>query len=396
MKVLKKIVKSNYFLLKGFIYLLAIKELFGKKSIKQYFQNNNNQLIFYCSSYSHFDTVKSLLIKCEKSKYDVCLITSFELNKEDNNFKNVSVFDNFSIYVVSLFKADILITAHVGFRKINQPRNSKILHFLVSLTSLDGVYGKDTFDDCDYVICAGRHQIDDFFRWKDDNRKLKGVTLIPGGYPKLDSQKEYAKNLARKKNDTLTVVYAPTHIYDVNKNLASLREYGEDIIKTLLELNYKVIFRPHPVSLNDRDKGLVQKIIKEYRGNNKFVLDDNKRYMDTYNQSDFMITDLSGTGFTYSFTFEKPVIFFAHNISQEKKLTGIQYDNREDIGYVSRDIKGLKEASKNISHNMKIKEKSILNYRKELIYNLNTSSNYCFDSIEKILKHKENDDWITL
>ena len=98
-KVLKKIVKSNYFLLKGFIYLLAIKELFGKKSIKQYFQNNNNQLIFYCSSYSHFDTVKSLLIKCEKSKYDVCLITSFELNKElKDKVKAIAKQENTNLY----------------------------------------------------------------------------------------------------------------------------------------------------------------------------------------------------------------------------------------------------------------------------------------------------------
>lgn len=57
-----------------------------------------------------------------------------------------------------------------------------------------------------------------------------------------------------------------------------------------------------------------------------------------------MITDLSGTAYTYSFFTKKPVIFFSQN---EKLLNNLNYDqlsyfkDREKIGFLCENLSGL-------------------------------------------------------
>lgn len=397
MKFFKDIVKSNYFLLKIYFLGLAVKELINQKKILEYILHNNKEIIIYCESYSHYDTVKKLLFLIDKSNYKTCLITRFELTfQEQEKYNNIKIITNISQKPIMLFKSKLLVTPVVGFQNIFKPRKSDIFNLLVSLTSLDGVYRKDHFNDCKYIFCAGDHQVNDFYRWKKTNQKLMNKILIKGGYPKLDLQLASIENIQLNNNSISTVVYAPTHIYDVNKKLASLRDYGEAIVQKLLDLNLKVIFRPHPVSFNDEDKDLVKRIINRHSSNSMFQIDNSKNYMETYEETDFMVTDLSGTGFTYAFTFEKPVIFFAHNQEEEKNLIGIQYNNREDIGYVSRDINNLEISTVELLENLDLKKKSIISYRDSLVYNIGNSSQVCFESIEKILNDEKDDNWIKL
>ena len=136
--------------------------------------------------------------------------------------------------------------------------------------------------------------------------------------------------------DRATAVYAPTHVIASNERLASLRRHGERIIETLLAGGYRVIFRPHPLSFADRDGSLVDRIVASHAGNPQFSLDRSKDYTRTYASADFMVTDLSGTGFTFSLTFTRPCIFFAADEESERGLNGAQFDHRHRIGAVVR------------------------------------------------------------
>ena len=55
------------------------------------------------------------------------------------------------------------------------------------------------------------------------------MTLIKGGYPKLDLAIAYARSrkIDPQKADRLLVTYAPTHVYAANEKLASFRIHEE-------------------------------------------------------------------------------------------------------------------------------------------------------------------------
>ena len=59
------------------------------------------------------------------------------------------------------------------------------------------------------------------------------------------------------------------------------------LIDRLLQLNYKVIYRPHPSNLNEKK---VREINNKFIGNTSFKLDDSSNYINTYKESDIMIT----------------------------------------------------------------------------------------------------------
>lgn len=378
-----------------FLYaIIGLKDICKNGYFCKYVKTYKSDIAVYCESYGHFDTVKELLMFFDVSEYKVNLMLNFKIDNIEMTYKNINIFQNIKSNTMIIYNAKILVTPYVAFPAIFKPNKSKIFHLMVSLTSLDGVYEKDMFDDCDYIFVAGKHHLNDFRKWSNKNSKLIGKTIIVGGYPKLDMSIKNSKGLIKNKSEKLRIIYAPTHIYSVNINLASLRMYGKSIINKCLELGYIVIFRPHPVSLVDSDRNLVQEICNTHKNNLNFIFDNSKNYLNTYSQSDVLLTDLSGTGFTYSLTFLRPSIFYAPNKELEINLRGIQYEDREKIGFIARDLQELELALNKIKT---IDFKSnIIAYRNNLITNLNKSSQYAFDSICNILKCKEDDKWIKL
>jgi len=297
--------------------------------------------------------------------------------------------------LLKYFNSHILCTPCVGFQAVNKPRNSRIIHFLVSLTSLDGVYKVNSFDAYDYILCAGPHHLGDFEAWKDKNKKLYGKILIPAGYPKLDLAIGWSESSSHGiKRSPLTIVYAPTHVYEVNEELASLRAHGKMIVSTLLDEGYHLIFRPHPVSFGDADKELVSEIVSTYSRNDRFELDNSKEYQNSYSRADVMVTDLSGTGFTFALSFCRPAVFFAPNEAAEIDLNGIQFSEREAIGGVARSTSQICCLIKLFeSSNI---EESIKEYRCRRVFNVGHSADYIVECLFDILKGTERMEWLRL
>ena len=189
-------------------------------------------------------------------------------------------------------------------------------------------------------------------------REIKSPEIkILGFYPKLNY---LLKKQEIKKNNPKKIIIAPTH-YGTFKEL-NLNRYLKIMILKLIKSNFEVIYRPHPSNIYDKKVKNIQKSFEKY---SNFFLDTSSNYLDSYSSSKFMITDVSGTAYTYAMLTKKPVFFFSKS---EDKIKRYNYKNlnffkdRKKIGKIFSNIdkmiyflnnknnkKELKKYSKNIS-----------------------------------------------
>ena len=157
------------------------------------------------------------------------------------------------------------------------------------------------------------------------------------GYYKLDLLKN-KKNI--KKKDSNKIVIAPTNFLSF-PNMSLYKNIYKIIDSIFKYSNFDVIFRPHPSNF---ESSKVKSIAKKYKKNQRFFLDTSKNYFEIYKDSCCLISDLSGTAYTYSLLIEKPVIFYSN---YEKKLKALNYHklnyfkDREKVGYVVNNVKYL-------------------------------------------------------
>jgi CDP-glycerol glycerophosphotransferase (TagB/SpsB family) len=208
--------------------------------------------------------------------------------------------------------------------------------------------------------------------------------------------KRAAKHMIKRDDEMFSIVYAPTHIYETNEPFASLRTHGASIVRALLETGARVIFRPHPVSWRDEDADLVQDVINEHRSNDRFSVDKDPDYLPAYGASDLLVTDVSGTGFSYAFTFGRPAIFFARDADAERGLIGIQYQCRERIGAVVRTISQLVSSIDEMKLARAEKKREIEEFRNETVFHLGQSGQYIARQLLTIAEGGKSDEWVEL
>ena len=159
--------------------------------------------------------------------------------------------------------------------------------------------------------------------------KIKALpNFIEIGYAKLDY---LIKN--KTKTDKDSILIAPTGIKGFPD--LSMKKYIIPIIENLLSCTeYKVILRPHP---SDKDNIFFQDIKKKFNNKNKFEYDTSNNYLDVYLKSKIMITDLSGTAYTFALLNLTPVIFISLSENKLKELNYSNYDffkDRDKIGEI--------------------------------------------------------------
>lgn len=307
----------------------------------------------------------------------------------------IEYFFNIDLKKIGEQNSDLYLSPFVG-QSDYFPKGALRTHFLVSLTSIEAVYDKSMFDYYDVIACAGKHHIDEF-QELGEIRNWKQKILLPLGYPKLDIQRKILKeNKNQSTKDRLTIIFAPTHAYYINQQFSVLRNYGKEIIKTLIEQNFNVIFRPHMESWKDQDRFVTAEIASIFRDNPQFTLDRSGNYFESYSRSDAMITDISGTGFTYSFTFERPAIFFAPTKEEEIGKQGIQFQRRENIGLVVRKIDELGPKLHALREHSDFIRQQIIDYRNYLIFNLDRSESYFANHAWMLTDKHQADNWVYL
>jgi CDP-glycerol glycerophosphotransferase (TagB/SpsB family) len=107
-----------------------------------------------------------------------------------------------------------------------------------------------------------------------------------------------------------------------------------------------------------------------------FEVDRTHDYFDSYARSDAIITDVSGTGFTFAFTFGRPAVYFAPNRELEAGRSGIQFESREKIGYVARSVQDVANCVRTAVGSAESLRVQIERFRDELIFNPGCSEEY--------------------
>ena len=151
-------------------------------------------------------------------------------------------------------------------------------------------------------------------------------------------------------------------------NLA-INNYLEPLIESLInKTKSDIIYRPHP---SNRSHPNTIKILKKFRHNKKFIFDDSVDYFENYIKSYCMITDLSGTAYTYAFFTKQPVIFFSKNENLIKKLNYDElsyFKDRNEIGVITEDVNQIINTLFNIKNVILNKNNSIKLLEKDMFY----------------------------
>lgn len=305
----------------------------------------------------------------------------------------VTTIANVSMRTSSAIKTKIMYCTApdlAGFVTLHRRRSAKLVCAPYSLNTIDGTYPDYAFDTFDYIVCQGPDHIAAFRKLALKRPTLAGKQLIPAGYPKLDViiDSMRAQSPPRERSTTRTVVYAPTHAYEPNDKLTSLRRHGEAIVDSLLRQRYRVIFRPHVASLYDDAEGeAVGRILAQHGHDVAFSYDSGSDYSESYSRADLMVTDVSGTGFTFSFGFGKPAVFFVADAKAEQGLSGLQFEARHRIGCVVRTIDELvRETARLCERDMSAE---IEQFRNEAIFNVGTSAANIAERLEEMLSDRE-------
>lgn len=165
----------------------------------------------------------------------------------------------------------------------------------------------------DYVLLASKkskYLFDKIFA----NLKRKPKLLFLGFYPKLNY---LLKVKVIKKKVNKDIIIAPTDFNSFPEH--TMQPNLEEVFTKLLKEGYKIIYRPHPSNAKSKK---VLSLVKKFNRNPNFDFDISSNYFDSYSGSNLMITDISGTAYTYAFLTKNPVFFYSRN---EKKIQNSFY-----------------------------------------------------------------------
>lgn len=369
-------------------------------------EQKERQIVFYSENQNSRFIFESLINELTNvHNYNICYVTSSkdEQIQNESNEKINTFFIGDGITRTKFFlnlKAGILImtmpdleTFHIKRSKVYPVHYVYFFHAMVS-THL--VYRKNAFDHFDSIFCVGEYQIDEI-RSVEKIYNLKPKNLIRCGYSHLDNLlKKYAtkyENTVKKDSYQTQVLLAPSW---GKKGL--LETNIEDIIDILLDLEYKVVLRPHPMSIKLSQKK-IKFIEKKFLSNSNFKLEIDIPNFDSFFFSDVMISDWSGVALEFAFAFEKPILYIdvpmkIHNPDfEEIPEIPIEVSIRGKIGKIilPSEIKSIPKEIKDLIQKSDEIKTEIRNIRDSKIFNVGTSdkiaAKYIIDLLDK-LKNK--------
>ena len=374
------------------------------KELKKFesLESSVRSIVFYAENKASMNHFKSLIDELTESLgREICYITS---NRSDPilTTKNNKIH---TFYVGSgtardkLFlslKADVLVTDmpdletyHIKRSKTHPVHYVYVFH---SMFSIHSYLRKGALDNYDTIFCVGQHHVNEI-RETEKVYGLKSKNLINYGYGRLDTLLQERENFQRINHNTKDlIIIAPSY---GNNNL--LEKCGLGLIAIFLKLNFKVMLRPHFITLRDSTK-LINSIKEKFGKNRNFVLERDIIPSDSFHNSLFMISDWSGISLEYAFALERPVLF----VDVPKKINNPDFEKihceiietniRREIGYVisPNELERIPEKINSLLQNLDKFRKKIRKIRSKTVFNIGKSAIMGAKHIIKIAdEHKE-------
>ena len=374
------------------------------KELKKFesLESSVRSIVFYAENKASMNHFKSLIDELTESLgREICYITS---NRSDPilTTKNNKIH---TFYVGSgtardkLFlglKADVLVTDMPDLETYHIKRSkTHTVHYVYvfhSMFSIHSYLRKGALDNYDTIFCVGQHHVNEI-RETEKVYGLKSKNLINYGYGRLDTLLQERENFQRINHNTKDlIIIAPSY---GNNNL--LEKCGLGLIAIFLKLNFKVMLRPHFITLRDSTK-LINSIKEKFGKNRNFVLERDIIPSDSFHNSLFMISDWSGISLEYAFALERPVLF----VDVPKKINNPDFEKihceiietniRREIGYVisPNELERIPEKINSLLQNLDKFRKKIRKIRSKTVFNIGKSAIMGAKHIIKIAdEHKE-------
>ena len=339
-------------LLKIFRFLLSIKSIIFINLLiifKKIFNQHLKIVFFYFPVKSYQNNILELIDEIRKeNNLDVILAYNKGSSNEVKNYDK-AFFLNLG-YLKYIQNIDIFLSSYVVYEFPNSLNKIYINHDIYDAPWVNPEIEKkliSTLVRYDYIFLSSDIAISDLKKKINQYQNVKSnenkISLINTGYLKLD---HVYKNLKENNSVEESILLAPTlssMLTDYN-----LDKFVDSMIGEILKNDkFKLIYRPHPGDLiNKEKKTVIKNIYEKYRNQSNFSLDDNTSYLESYKKSKILVTDFSGTAYTYAFSKLRPVIFFSKNEEKLKKseLNELFYfKDRDTVGKIIQDIDRLNE-----------------------------------------------------
>ena len=370
---------------------------------------DERSIVFYSeSSVILYPYVEEIIMELQNRDQKICYLTS---SKDDpilkNENKNIGVFyiGDSEIEKMKFFlrlKAKVLIMTMADFGTYHIKRSKEFpVHYIYTFHSINsplmgfdsGKISKGAFNHFDTIFCVGPHQIQEFHA-TEQLYNLKQKNLVECGYGLFDKlirlRSSFPQQDFLSKNNKKKVLIAPSW---GKQNL--LESIGIELIKILLDADYHVIVRPHPMTIKKSPK-IIKQIKEKFEKNPDFLLDTNTSSFEQLFSSYALITDWSGIGYEYAFGCERPVIYVdvpkkAHNKEYEKiQLVPFETSIRDKIGEVvsPQNIKIMPERIEFLYGHINDFQNKIQKIRNDVIFNIGKSGKVAANEIIRIINEK--------
>ncbi len=272
------------------------------------------KIVFYSEGkkYDHFYT--PFIESCIKNNISFCYLSSdnikpFNINNENFNFFYIGK-SFIRTYLFYVLKCENLITTtpDIGNFYLKKSKGLKnLIFFHHSMCGLITTINKNALVHYDSILCSNKKHFDELIDYNFINKDRK---LLKFGYPKIDEIMNNCKNQKNLNKKLNKLLIAPTWGNE-KKNF----EIYKKIILILLNGEIIVKFRPHPMSIIYSNKYVTQ--LKSYFIKFKnFEFSETDNNVNDYIESDFIISDWSGSAMEFTLATQKPCLF----INTERKL----------------------------------------------------------------------------
>lgn len=277
------------------------------------------KILFFIEGEEHFRFISPYIEILDSRDYEIKIVTLGNLPLKNLNYTKI-LRKNIKTYFNQL-DADFLITTTPGVGSFYFPKNNKTKYIYVfhSLVSPNEIYLKNSFKHFD-IIFSPNNIISEQLK----NLTSKNSIILTVGYPLLNNN-YYIEDRSTNEN---SILIAPSW----GKNsLINERSSLEGILDNLLENNFNITFRPHPMELNNIHLDIYK---------DKIDLDLNKDLKNLLNYK-YLITDWSGIALEFSLIKKHKSIYLdlpkktrRKTIFNEKKEVLIEDRFRKNYGLI--------------------------------------------------------------
>ena len=369
---------------------------------------DERSIVFYSeSSVILYPYVEEIIKELEKRDQKICYVTSSKndpvLKSECKNIKVFYIGDGSVKYKFFWeLKAKVLIMTMADLENYWIKRSIVFpVHYIYVFHSINsplmgfhsGKISKRAFEHFNTIFCVGPHQIQEL-RATEQLYNLKQKNLVEYGYGLLDklikSKPSYKQQNFLSKNNKKKILIAPSW---GKQNL--LESMCIELVKILLDADYHVTVRPHPMSIKKSSK-LIKQIKEKFEKNPDFLLDTNTSSFEQLFSSYALITDWSGIGYEYAFVCERPVIYVdvpkkAYNKEYEKiGLEPFEISIRDKIGEIVsiQNIETIPERIEFLYGHINNFQNKIQKIRNNAIFNIGESGKVMANEIIRIINEK--------